>query len=113
MTHKPNNFPREGMHQPVTKTALQQLEQNRPQHNAELHYTIGGTIEAEVHSNLNAEREAAITNGHRRLAQSSKALKQTFKTTKPSARTEYIRMQREAARNAPSKTQTRTVSKSR
>lgn len=113
MSDKPNNFPREGLHQPVTKAGLKQLEQDRPQHNAALHYTIGGEIEAEVHSNLNAEREAAITNGHRRLAQTSQALNQTFDATRPDARTEYIRMQREAARNTPSRAQIRTTSKSR
>ncbi len=70
----PNNFPREGQHSPVTRAEINKLERERPALNAEMHYTIGGDVEASVHSNLNAEREAAITNGVKSLSKASGAI---------------------------------------
>lgn len=99
----PNNFPREGQHTIVTAAALKKLERERPVRNAERHFTIGGDVETVVHSNLNSEREAAITNGVRRLAQASQQIHHGFDVARPDARTEYIRAQREAARNHPAR----------
>ena len=93
----PNNFTREGEHSTVTKEGVRQLERERPTHNAERHYTIGGDVEASVHSNANAEREAAITHGNRRLNAASAKARAGFVAAKPSMRTEYIRAQRVAA----------------
>lgn len=94
----PNNFPREGMQSTVTKSAVRKLEQERPVLNAELHYTIGGDCEASVHTNLNAEREAAITNGSRRLNMASEAIAKGFAVARPDDRTQYIQAQRQAAK---------------
>ncbi len=91
---KPNNFPREGAHNPVTRDAVETLEAQRPTLNAELHYTIGGTVETFVHSNENAEREAAITVGSRRLHQSSQELRANFKEPSGDARSAYVREQK-------------------
>ena len=97
MTVKPNNFPREGMHTAVTREAVTRLEAQRPTLNAQMHYTIGGTVETVVHSNVNAEREAAITAGNRRLEQSSQDLHAGFKRTGGDARAAYVRKQRALA----------------
>ena len=75
------------MHEPVTHAEIKRLERERPKLNAELHYTIGGSVETIVHSNLNAEREAAITKGSRRLHQSSEHLRANFDAAKPDSRT--------------------------
>ncbi len=109
----PNNFPREGQHRPVTRDAVRRLEHERPRHNVERHYTIGGTVEAVVHSTANAEREAAITYGSRRLNHSSRAFRKGFESARPNARTEYIRAQRQAARNHPARNVARAKSPSR
>lgn len=90
---RPNNFPREGMHEPVTQDELKRMQCERPVLNTELHYTIGGEVEATVHSNLAAEREAAIANGAKRLHQVSQQVSNDFEVSKPDARTEYIRAQ--------------------
>jgi len=109
---KPNNFPREGMHSPVTQQAVKRLENERPVLNPERHYTIGGAAEATVHSSLYAEREAAITNGSRRLNHASDKVRTQFAAHKSDARTEYIRAQREAA-SAPARGRNRTPTHSR
>ena len=94
MTGTPNNFPREGMHTPVTRDAVKRLEAQRPTPNAQMHYTIGGTVETVVHSNVNTVREAAITAGNRRLEQSSQNLRANFGRTGGDARAAYVREQR-------------------
>lgn len=94
MTKTPNNFPREGMHTTVTRDAVKRLEAERPTPNAQMHYTIGGTVETVVHSSVNAEREAAITTGNRRLTQSSQNLRANFGNTRSDARAAYVREQR-------------------
>lgn len=109
----PNNFPREGQHRTVTRDAVQRLERARPRHNVKRHYTIGGTVEAVVYSTANAEREAAITYGARRLNHSSRAFRKSFEASRPDARTEYIRAQRQAARNHPARNVARAKSPSR
>ncbi|WP_300037218.1 hypothetical protein [uncultured Roseobacter sp.] len=97
---RPNNFPREGMNEPVTVEAIKRLERERPVLNEALHYTFGGDVKASVHTNLAAEREAAIAAGARRLLQTSEQAKKEFGATKPDARTEYIRQQLNAARGS-------------
>ncbi|MEM8570364.1 MAG: hypothetical protein AAGG56_05575 [Pseudomonadota bacterium] len=109
----PNNFPREGEHTPVTRDAVSKLERERPKFNSERHYTIGGEVETRVHSNANAEREAAITNGARRLNQATERVRTGFNAAKPDARTEYIRIQLQAARNHPARNVSREKSPSR
>lgn len=110
---RPNNFPREGAHAPITRAAVDRLECQRPTLNAEMHYTIGGTVETAVHSNENAEREAAITNGARRLQAASDRLRDSFKAPDAPTRAEYIRHQKAAAlrrefhRHAPGKNHNR------
>lgn len=104
----PNHFPREGQHSAVTKEAVEKLQSERPQLNHEVHYTIGGSVEARVYSNLAAEREAAITNGARRLNDASQQLRNGIETAQPDARTEYIRKQREAASMQQERKQTIT-----
>lgn len=50
----------------ITKDELDRLK--KPVHkNAEVTYTIGGEIEASVHSNLESERIAAYHQGHRTM----------------------------------------------
>lgn len=108
-----NNFPREGNHTTVTREAVKRLERERPTLNPELHYTIGGVVETSVHSNANAERQAAITAGSRRLNQASDKMHHGFEAAKPSARTEYIRMQRHAAMTHPARSMSREKGPSR
>ena len=97
MSTKPNNFPLEGMNTPVTRDAVKRLEAERPTPNAEMHYTIGGTVETVVHSNVNSEREAAITAGSRRLEQSSRGLHVDFRHPQGEARAAYVREQKALA----------------
>ena len=67
MTNKPNNFPREGQHNTVTRAALDHLESNRAKHNSDLDYTIGGTVETIVHTTVEGDRNYALNAGYRRL----------------------------------------------
>lgn len=69
-----NNFPREGEHNTVTAESVEQMERERPHHGATLDYTIGGAIEAEVHTTLEADRTYAINRGHRILNQAANDL---------------------------------------
>lgn len=101
MTRKPNNFPREGQHTPVTRAGLERLKAERPKRNAALDYTIGGTVEAVVHSSLDAEREAAITTGERRLADVSANVHRNFPKPSGEARAAYVRAQQQAAARTP------------
>ncbi|MEL7171658.1 MAG: hypothetical protein AAFN05_01670 [Pseudomonadota bacterium] len=114
---KPNNFPREGLHTPVTSEAIKRLEAERPTLNVELHYTIGGTVEAEVHSNANAEREAAITNGSRRLQESTAILRGDFEHENSRIRAAfvralYVREQQALAKQGRSRQRTRSRTRS-
>lgn len=110
---RPNNFPREGQHNPVTRDAVKTLERERPKLNEQRHYTIDGGVEAEVHSSVNAEREAAITTGARRLSQTSQQIRKGFNAAKPTARTEYIRAQLQAAKTHPARNVSRQKSPTR
>ena len=47
----------------ITKHALEQMRAARPISNAELHYTIEGTIETQVRSTVEIERLARIQEG--------------------------------------------------
>ena len=112
MTDKPNNFPVKGAHNTVTKEALTQLEASRPKHNSHLDYTIGGTRETVVHSDIEASRDYALNAGHKRLKQVSEKVqmdhvftankgraKAQFKSSNQGGKT-YAEMQREATTKA-------------
>lgn len=71
MTKAPNNFPREGGHSPVTVDRLKALEKNRPTPQHGVNYTIGGVVEAAVHTTVEAERNYALTSGYKRLQTAS------------------------------------------
>lgn len=75
---QPNNFPRQGEDNPVSRDHLEQLKANRPIPNESLNYTIGGNDETHVHSSLEAERNYAITTGERILKNSSDDLDDNF-----------------------------------
>jgi|GEM_PF-4673873 len=105
-----NNFPQGNQNQTVTREQVERLQNERPDHVQELDYTIGGTVEAYVHSNLNAEREAAITYGERRLNIASEEMnmnaafaanegraKAAFNQTHDDPQREYIRGQQQIA----------------
>jgi len=122
MTKPPNNFPREGQHDTVTRSHIRKLESERDKRNATLEYTIGGTTEAHVHSCVAAEREAAITQGSRRLRQASAKLRQAhvesvhqgrakaqFNQAKDPSRAAYIRAQQRQAEQARQKQRARIV----
>lgn len=89
-----NNFPREGMHSPVTWEQIDALAQERAVPNTALEYTIGGAVETQVHSTINAEREAAITSGARAMRRASQSVQAGFEAAKPNLRAEYIHAQK-------------------
>lgn len=111
MSNKPNNFPREGQHNTITKAALDKLEAERPKHNKTLDYTIGGTIETQVHSNVEASRNYALRSGHKRIREISDKLQtdHVFASNKGHAKAQlnaasktqgsYAERQRKVARN--------------
>ena len=70
----PNDFPREGQHNTVTAAGVKQMERERPHHTADLEYTIGGSVEAQVHTTIEAERTYSMNRGHRILNQASNDL---------------------------------------
>ena len=78
MSTKPNNFPREGQHNTVTRDGLEALEAARPVPNESLDYTIGGATQAIVHSNIEADRNYALHSGYQRLEQVSEHLNQDY-----------------------------------
>lgn len=103
---QPNNFPREGETNPVTRDHLEQLKANRPIPNTSLDYTIGGGAEAVVHASVEAERNYSITTGERILKRSSDDLdhsfafksleghsKAQFGTAHDQAKAEYVKQQ--------------------
>lgn len=69
-----NNFPREGAHNSVTAAQVEQMERERPHHTATIEYTIGGAIEGQVHTSIEADRTYAINRGHRILNQAANDL---------------------------------------
>jgi hypothetical protein len=89
-----NNFPREGMHSPVTWERIDALAQERAVPNTTLEYTIGGGVETQVHSTINAEREAAITSGTRAMKRASQNIRAGFEASKPNLRAKYILAQK-------------------
>lgn len=75
---QPNNFPRQGEDNFVTRDHLEQLKTQRSVPNQSLDYTIGGGTETVVHSSLEAERNYAITTGERILKRSSDNMDRSF-----------------------------------
>lgn len=76
----PNNFPAEGDHSVVTAAGVQELEDHRPDPLATLDYTIGGSVETEVHTTHEAAREYAINRGHRILNQAANTFEHEVET---------------------------------
>lgn len=65
----------------ITKAELDQLRAGRSQPNVNLEYTIGGTIQSHVHSDLAAERERKISKGEQTLREAHEELRQDFATS--------------------------------
>lgn len=101
MTHYKPTVP--ASPEPVTSKNIEQLERERARPMPELHYTIGGGIEVAVHQRHESEREAQIAREKEVLRRASEKLRADHTVSKPDARTEYIRQQREAARGALSR----------
>ena len=59
----------------IHKDELERLRRDRPTNNAEVHYTIGGTIETQVHSTLESECIGELNQGDRRLAEALEDLR--------------------------------------
>ena len=75
----------------ITKDELERLKQ--PSHkNAELRYTIGGAVEAEVHSNVESERIAALNHGHRTMHEAVEGFRNEmlFKSRGGQARAQFL-----------------------
>lgn len=118
-SEKPNNYLKEGEHNTVTKEGLKQIEAQRAWPNVSMDYTIGGTIETVVHSNVEAERNYVLTRGHQRMNMASQKLqhdyvfaankgrsKAQFQATNDTGKT-YAQIQRENAAKAKTKKKTR------
>lgn len=73
-----NNFPRDGLHQPVTRAYLDLLHQSRSVPNAKLEYTIGGMRETIVHASLEADRQSQLVRGERILKTASHELQNNY-----------------------------------
>jgi len=75
----------------ITKDELERLKQ--PSHkNAEVRYTIGGPIEAAVHSNVESERIGAFQLGHRTMHKAVEEFRNEmmFKTRDGQARAQFL-----------------------
>ena len=59
----------------IHKDELERLRRERPANNSEVHYTIGGTLETQVHSTLESERIGKLNQGDRRLAEALEDLR--------------------------------------
>lgn len=112
MSKPANNFPREGQHSTVTWERIDALHRERSVPKSALEYTIGGIVEAQVHSTVNAEREAAITAGVRAMRRASQSIQSSFVVAKPNLRSAYTRAQKSKA-EAPSQKRKRTPSHTR
>ncbi|MCJ8274572.1 MAG: hypothetical protein MJK04_34885 [Psychrosphaera sp.] len=79
----------------ITKAELERLRSTRPSHNQELHYTIGGAIETQVHSSLEVERIGKLNRGDRRLQEALADLRheQAFKTREGLAKAQFNQTQ--------------------
>lgn len=119
MSSKPNNFPREGQHNTITKGALERLEAERPKPSQNLDYTIGGTRETHVHASIEAERNYALNAGYRRFKEISEKLQRdhVFSANHGRAKAQfnatnnqktYADMQKEAAQKAQQKIRDRS-----
>ncbi len=93
----------------TTRKGVVRLESERPTLNPNVAYTIGGSIEATVHSCVNAEREGQIRQGWKALERASRDLgrdqpaarlpgyaKAEFKE-RANGKASYLRQQKKAA----------------
>ncbi len=62
----------------ITKKALEQLRVSQPKLNNELHYTIGGSIEAQVHSEVEAQRVHKLKHGEYRLQKALQEMRHDY-----------------------------------
>lgn len=62
----------------ITKDELERLKQP-PDKNHELHYTIGGTIEAEAHTKIHRERLQKAAQGERVLGEAASRFREQMK----------------------------------
>lgn len=93
----------------ITKEQLERLKKPVTK-NAELHYTIGGSIESAVHSNLESERIAKYNQGHRVMQKASADFKKNMalKSREGLARTQFNKAhapQKEPTKEPPKVTQ--------
>lgn len=114
-TKKPNNFPREGDHNTITRDDLKQLEAHRARLNENLDYTIGGMRETVVHTNFETARNYALNTGHKRMNAVSEKVKtdHVFAANKGRSKAQfqaandtgktYAEKRREAIKNAQAK----------
>lgn len=73
-----------------TKEYLDRLRASRPKRNKVLNYTIGGTIETQVHSNVEAERIGELNRGDRAMNTASQRFKDNIlKTRKGLAKAQF------------------------
>ena len=75
----------------VTKGQLEQIRKLRPKQNHELHYTIGGVVEARVHSSAEAERVGMLNRGDHLMHEAVEQFENnmTFKARKGQARAQF------------------------
>ena len=75
----------------ITKAMLDQLRAERERHNADLEYTIGGTIETSVVSSIEAERERKIIQGEQSLQNALNTMRaeQSYSSHKGLAKTYF------------------------
>ena len=95
-THALNNYPREGEHSAVTALGVRKLEKGRLRRNLTVDYTIGGSVEAEVHTTIEAAREYAITRGHRILIEASQTVRHEAQTAMKPTKLDMQSLKQEA-----------------
>ena len=62
----------------ILKAELDALRAHSPQQDNELHYTIGGVIEQQVHADIETERIKKINNGDNRLQDELEKLRHDY-----------------------------------
>jgi len=75
----------------ITKKELEKLRVSHSRLNKELHYTIGGTIEKQVHSALEAERINKLKQGEYKLQKALEKMRheQVFSSRKGLAKAHF------------------------
>lgn len=68
---KPNHFPREGEHNPVTAKRVRELQEYRVDLNHLREYTLGSDAQARIRAAADAERNYSMSRGARILEEAS------------------------------------------